>query len=84
MLHEPDGYIRILGMNSRGREILSAAKNSGCTVPMDTSLRALMDASFEAHRLGAFQARCRDVWALALEKPLPCGSDFTAKPTILN
>ena len=84
MLHEPDGYIRILGMNSRGREILSAAKNSGCTVPMDTSLRALMDASFEAHRLGAFQARCRDVWALALEKPLPCGSDFTAKPTILS
>ena len=51
---------------------------------MDTSLRALMDASFEAHRLGAFQARCRDVWALALEKPLPCGSDFTAKPTILS
>ena len=47
-------------------------------------LRALMDASFEAHRLGAFQARCRDVWALALEKPLPCGSDFTAKPTILS
>ena len=84
MLHEPDGYIRILGMNSRGREILSAAKNSGCTVPMDTSLRALMDASFEAHRLGAFQARCRDVWALALENPLPCGSDFTAKPTILS
>ena len=84
MLHEPDGYIRILGMHSRGREILSAAKNSGCTVPMDTSLRALMDASFEAHRLGAFQARCRDVWALALEKPLPCGSDFTAKPTILS
>ena len=84
VLHEPDGYIRILGMNSRGREVLSAAKNAGCTLPMDTSLRALMDTSFEAHRLGAFQARCRDIWALALEKPLPCGSDFTAKPAIIN
>ena len=39
---------------------------------------------YGGHRLGAFQARCRDVWALALEKPLPCGSDFTAKPTILS
>lgn len=83
MLREQDGYIRILGMNSRGREILSAAKNAGCPLPMDTSLRALMDTSFEAHRQGTFQSRCRDIWTLALEKPLPCGSDFTAKPVMI-
>lgn len=84
MLREPDAYIRILGMNSRGREILSAAKNAGCPLPLDTSLRALMDTSREAHRQGAFQARCRDIWSLALEKPSPCGADFTAKPVILS
>lgn len=83
MLREKDAYIRILGMNSRGREILSAAKSAGCTLPLDTSLKALMDTSREAHRQGAFQSRCRDIWALALEKPLPCGSDFTAKPSII-
>ena len=83
MLREKDAYIRILGMNSRGREILSAAKEAGCALPLDTSLKALMDTSREAHRQGAFQSRCRDIWALALEKPLPCGSDFTAKPAII-
>ena len=84
MLREKDAYIRILGMNPRGREILSAAKVAGCALPLDTSLRALMDTSREAHRQGAFQSRCRDIWALALEKPLPCGSDFTAKPVIIT
>lgn len=84
MLREKDAYIRILGMNPRGREILSEAKAAGCALPLDTSLRALMDTSREAHRQGAFQSRCRDIWALALEKPLPCGSDFTAKPVIIT
>lgn len=84
MLREKDAYIRILGMNPRGREILAAAKAAGCALPLDTSLRALMDTSREAHRQGAFQSRCRDIWALALEKPLPCGSDFTAKPVIIT
>lgn len=83
MLREKDTYIRILGMNSRGREILSAAKEAGCALPLDTSLKALMDTSREAHRQGAFQSRCRDIWALALEKPLPCGSDLTTKPSII-
>ncbi len=83
MLREPDAYIRILGMNSRGREILSAAKAAGCPLPLDTSLRALMDTSREAHRQGAFQSRCCDIWSLALEKPRACGADFTAKPIII-
>ena len=84
MLHEPDAYIRILGMNPRGREVLAAAKEAGCALPMDTSLRALMGISREAHRQGAFQARCCDIWSLALEKPRPCGADFTAKPAIIG
>lgn len=83
MLKEKDAYIHILGMNSRGREILSAAKSAGCPLPMDTSLRALMQTSRDAHRQGAFQARCGDIWSLSLEKPQPCGRDFTAKPVIL-
>ena len=76
MLHEPDAYIRILGMNPRGREVLAAAKEAGCAL--------LMGISREAHRQGAFQARCCDIWSLALEKPRPCGADFTAKPAIIG
>lgn len=84
MLHEQDAYIHILGMNTRGKEILAAAKKSGCPLPLDTSLKALMSTSREAHRQGAFEARCGDVYSLAFEKPRPCGADFTAKPVILD
>lgn len=84
MLLEPCAYIRILGMNQRGREVLSAAKAAGCRLPIDTSLRALMDTSREAHKQGAFQAHCCDIWSLALEKPRPCGADYTARPIILE
>ncbi|MBQ8171960.1 MAG: nucleotidyltransferase family protein [Oscillospiraceae bacterium] len=81
LLNEPPAYIRILGMNGRGREILSAAQ---CGLPVDTSLKNLMKQSREAHRQGAFEERCGDVYSLAFEKPRPCGYEFTAKPVIIE
>lgn len=76
---EPPAYLRVLGMNGRGKEILSAAK---CSVPIDTSLRALSKTSREAARQANFEARCTDLYALAFAQPLPCGSDFTVPPVI--
>ncbi len=81
LLNESPAYIRILGMNGRGREILSAAQ---CGLPVDTSLKNLMKQSREAHRQGAFEERCGDVYSLAFEKPRPCGYEFTAKPVIIE
>ncbi len=78
---EPAAYIRILGMNKRGREILAAAK---CSLPVDTSLKALSGASAAAFRQANFEARCGDIYSLAFENPLPCGREFTAKPVILD
>ncbi len=79
-LNELPAYIRILGMNGRGREILSAAQ---CGLPIDTSLKALMKQSREAHRQGVLEERCGDIYSLAFEKTRPCGCEFTAKPVIL-
>lgn len=81
MLNEPIAYIRILGMNPRGREILSAAQ---CGLPIDTSLKNLMKQSREAHRQGAHEERWGDIYSLAFEKPRPCGYEFTAKPVIIE
>ncbi len=78
---EKPAYIRVLGMNARGREILSAAN---CTVPIDTSLKALSKKSRDAARQANFTARCTDIYSLCFEKPLPCGRDFTAAPIILE
>lgn len=77
---EKCAYIRVLGMNPRGKEILSAAK---CALPIDTSLKSLSRTSREAARQAAFEARATDLYALAFENPLPCGMDFTAKPIII-
>lgn len=81
MLTLPDAYIRILGMNTRGREILSATK---CPVPLDTSLKALSETSHAAHKQAYFEARCGDIYSLFFEKPLPCGREFSAKPILIN
>lgn len=80
-LLQPNAYIRVLGMNRRGREILGAAK---CALPIDTSLRALMKHSRAAHKQGELEARCGDLYSLAFEKPRSCGFEFTAKPIILQ
>lgn len=77
---EKCAYIRVLGMNERGKEILSATK---CSLPIDTSLKALSKTSREARRQADFEARVTDIRSLALAEPLPCGVDFTAKPVIV-
>lgn len=77
---EKCAYIRILGMNSRGKEILSAAN---CPLPVDTSLKALSKTSCEARRQAEFESRLTDIYALAFAEPLTCGTDFTSKPIIL-
>ncbi len=76
----PPAYIHVLGMNERGREILSAIN---CALPVDTSLKALSKTSLSAHKQAVFEAKLGDVYALSFETPRPCGYDFTAKPVII-
>ncbi len=73
-------YIRVLGMNSKGKEILSAAKE--CTLPIDTSLSALMKTSDTAAKQARLEERAGNLYALSLEKPQQCGNEFTKKPYI--
>lgn len=78
---EKCAYIRVLGMNPRGKEILSAAN---CPLPIDTSLKALSKTSPEARRQAEFEARLTDIYGLAFEEPPVCGLDFTSKPVIFD
>ncbi len=73
-------YVHILGMNERGREILAAVK---CALPTDTSLKALSGAGGQQKRQAFLEAQAGDLYALAFDKPRPCGLDFTSKPVIL-
>lgn len=73
-------YIHILGMNAKGREILSAAN---LKLPADTSLKALAAKGDRERRQAHLEAQCGDLYALAFHNKRVCGTDFTAKPVIL-
>ena len=79
-LKNPPAYARILGMNSKGREILAAGEHK---LPVDTSLSALAKTSAEAERFARLEERAGNLYALALDKKQPCGAEFTSKPVII-
>ena len=69
-------YIRVLAMNERGREILSAASPA---LPILTRAAQIRDLSAEAQTLFRLECRATDLHALTLATPLPCGTDLTNK-----
>lgn len=79
-LKNPPAYVRILGMNEKGKEILAAAN---CKLPINTSLMPLSKTSDTAKKQAYLEERCDNIYALALEKKQICGLDFTSKPIIL-
>ena len=80
-LKSPPPYVRILGMNAKGKEILSAAE---CSLPIDASLRALSEMGNKAAHTAALEARAGDLYGLAFRNKRVCGLDYTAKPIILG
>ncbi len=73
-------YIRVLGMNDKGKEIISSAKS---VLPINTSLMDLSKTSTAAKKQAFIENRADNLYALGFSKPLPCGIDFTHKPVIL-
>lgn len=74
-------YVRILGMNGKGKEILAETK---CSLPINTSLSQLAETSDNAKKQAKLEARCGDQYALCFNKKRPCGLEYTAKPVILD
>ena len=69
-------YIRVLGMNERGKEILSAASP---TLPVLTRTAQISELDQRAQHIFALECIATDLHALAMAKPLPCGTDYTTK-----
>ncbi len=74
-------YVKILGMNSKGKEILAEAK---CGIPINASLSQLSETSDAAKKQAKLEERCDNQYALALAKKQPCGLSFTSKPIIID
>ena len=74
-------YIRILGFNEKGREIL---KEAGKKAKLPVIIRCA-DIRTEAEK-DMFRQECYadDIYALSCQKPLPCGLTMTKPPVILR
>ena len=71
----PIPYLRVLGFNPRGREILALAGQTAA-LPIVSSFREIEKIS---PRFAALEKGATDLWNLAVSPPLPCGADYTRK-----
>ena len=74
-------YIRILGMNGRGKRLLSSAKPK---LPIISSYRQAMALPQEARTHYLLECYADDLWGLMTPAVQPCGADMTAKLIVLQ
>lgn len=74
----PPPYLRVLGFNSRGAEILSRMGETAL-LPVSASLRRLAETGAAALRFAETEARATDLFYLATPAVGPCGQEYTQK-----
>lgn len=78
----PPPYIRVLGFNDKGRELLGKMKDSA-SIPFGHSLRELENKGGSFERFARLEAKSTDQFTLTQAKPAPCGYDYTAPGVFL-
>lgn len=74
-------YIRILGFNRWGQELLKEMAQKA-TIPFFVKPAHVRRYSTEAQKLFDLEERFTDLFALCFPTPLPCGLEWTANPVI--
>ena len=74
--HQPPPYLRVLGCNRRGGEILAQARKSA-TLPVGTSLARLAKTNEPCKEYAQLEARATDLYTLLFQNPRPKGYDYT-------
>lgn len=72
-------YLRVLGFNARGREVLREI-GGRAAVPIVTKPAHARKLDPEARRLFELEARCTDVYGLCFAEPWPGGREWTTDP----
>lgn len=75
---QPPPYIRVLGFNAKGREVLAAMKNTA-KLPVSDSIAFLSKVNSRCAEMVEMEARATDLYMLGLPNIRPCGFDFTAE-----
>lgn len=79
----PLPYIRVLGFNKKGAEVLKQAKEKA-TLPVVTKSSDVNSLGEAAKRLFALECKARDVFSLCLPLPDVCGKEMTDKLIVLE
>ena len=74
-------YVRVLGMNRRGMEVLRG-RDSNPTVPVLTKPAHVKSLSLPAQSLFALESRGTDLYGLCFSAPRPCGLEWTHSPVV--
>ncbi len=70
-------YIRVLGWNANGREILAKAKNTA-TLHLSDQLAFLARQGDHCATVAELESASTDLYTLALPSPKPCGFDYVS------
>lgn len=69
-------YIRVLGMNEKGKEILKEMRDKA-KKPIIMKYADINNAGALARKIFEFECMAADLYSLAFKKPLPCGTEMT-------
>ncbi len=78
----PVPYIRVLGFNEKGAEVLKQAKNTA-TLPIVSKSSDFKYLDENAQKIFELECRARDVFSLCLPVPQVCGKEMTDKLIVL-
>ena len=76
-------YLRVLGMTTRGRELLRDMKQRA-TLPILTKPAHVRTLSFEGQRLFELESRCTDLYDLCFETVPAPGREWRTGPVVLE
>lgn len=78
----PIPYIRVMGFNEKGAELIRKAKETA-DLPVITKASDIASLGENAQRIFALECSAGDVFALCFDDILPCGNEKKFKPVIV-
>lgn len=78
----PVPYIRVLGFNKRGADVLKQAKNTA-KLPIVTKYSDIKRLGAHAEKTFQLECRARDLFSLCLPQPDVCGKEMTDKLIVI-
>jgi predicted nucleotidyltransferase len=75
-------YLRILGFNEKGKELLSKMKENA-TLPIVSRYSDIKELDDNCKKLFELECVCTDLYNLGYKKPLPCATEQRSKVVIM-